>query len=111
MIDSYRFGHVVIDGKGYSHDVIILRERIIANWWRSEGHRLKLEDLKDIYDADIDTLVVGTGAYGMMKVDEDTRNGLKQKGIKVVTAKTKDAVDIYNNLPKERTAACLHLTC
>jgi hypothetical protein len=111
MIDSYRFGHIVIEGKGYSNDVIVLPERIIANWWRSEGHRLKLEDLKEVYDAGIDTLVIGTGAFGMMKVDEDIKKGLERKGIKVIIASTKDAIEIYNKSPKEKTATCLHLTC
>ncbi len=111
MIDSYKFGYIVIDGNGYSHDTIILPERVIANWWRSEGHRLKLEDLKEIFDADIDTLVIGTGAFGMMKVDEHIKSEFEGKGIKVIITYTKDAVDIYNNLPKMKTAACFHLTC
>lgn len=111
MIDSYRFGYIVIDGKGYSKDVIVLPERIITNWWRSEGHRLKLEDLKEIYDTGIDTLIIGTGAFGMMKVDDETKSELERKGIKVIIAPSKDAVDIYNDSLRAKTAACFHLTC
>ncbi|MCK4328483.1 Mth938-like domain-containing protein [candidate division WOR-3 bacterium] len=111
MIDSYEFGHIVIDGESYSNDVIILPDRIITHWWRKEGHRLAIEDLKDIFEENIDTLIVGTGAYGVMKVDEETKRELEKRGIKLIIAPTEDAVKIYNNSTSDKTAACLHLTC
>ena len=43
MIESYRFGKIVINGKSYSSDVIIIGDHVKANWWRREGHRLHIE--------------------------------------------------------------------
>jgi hypothetical protein len=31
-IDSYEFGRIVIDGREYRADVIILPERVVADW-------------------------------------------------------------------------------
>jgi len=45
-IDYYDFGVIIVDGRKYSRDLIITPKRIISNWWRVEGHKLCLEDLK-----------------------------------------------------------------
>ncbi len=110
MIDGYSFGHITVDGKSYLRDLIILPERIVTNWWRKQGHRLITADLDEIFDSDIDKLVIGTGAYGLMKVDEETKDSLKKKGIEFFVAPTREAVNIYNKLEGKK-AACFHLTC
>lgn len=110
MIDSYSFGRIVVDGVSYSRDLIILPDKIITTWWRREGHRLSVDDLKDIETVNIDNLVIGTGAYGLMKVDEGIKRKLEKRGIKVFAAPTKKAVEIYNSLEGEK-AGCFHLTC
>ena len=50
QIESYRFGHIVIDGQSYTRDVILLADRVIPNWWRKEGHALYPEDLAAVAD-------------------------------------------------------------
>jgi hypothetical protein len=42
----YEFGIIVIDGSEYRSDVIISNDRVQDNWWRKEGHRLALDDIK-----------------------------------------------------------------
>lgn len=50
MIEKYEFGMLQVDGEEYHHDVIIYPEgahagqRVDANWWRKEGHRLDVTD-------------------------------------------------------------------
>ncbi|MBE9472531.1 MAG: hypothetical protein IMY75_10535, partial [Chloroflexi bacterium] len=59
-----------------------------------------------------EVLVVGTGAYGMMRVTEETRRALETAGIRLIAAPTAEAVKTYNELREEtRVAAALHLTC
>jgi len=48
MIESYKFGKIVVNGKSYSSDVIIIGNYVKADWWRKEGHCLHIEDLRDI---------------------------------------------------------------
>lgn len=111
-IDSYRFGRVVIDGDAHTKDVIILPDRVIAGWWRREGHALHPEDLEAVIEAAPDVLVVGRGAYGRMEITQGARDTLAAAGIELVSENTEAACQRYNQLREERkAAAALHLTC
>ena len=111
-VEGYRFGRITVDGQEHTQDLIIMPDRVIAGWWRKEGHALHPDDLDAVLEAAPDTLVVGTGAQALMKVTQDTRRVLERAGIQLVAAPTARAVEIYSELRKEgRVAAALHLTC
>jgi hypothetical protein len=55
--------------------------------------------------------VIGTGAYGRMRPDQDTVQRLKARGVTVESLPTGQAVRRYGELEPARTAAALHLTC
>jgi hypothetical protein len=111
-IDSYEFGHIVIDGQSHNKDVIILPDKVIGNWWRIEGHSLHPDDLGAVFAAKPEVLVVGQGAYGRMNVPSDTRRAIEQAGIQVIEQKTGQAYQTYNLMRARRNvAAALHLTC
>jgi len=40
---------MVINGKRYTNDLLILPENISDGWWRKEGHGLHVEDLREIF--------------------------------------------------------------
>ena len=61
-IAGYRFGHVLVNDRELTRDVIVLPNRVIENWWRREGHELAWADLQDVADELPGRLVVGTGA-------------------------------------------------
>lgn len=112
MIEHYDFGEITINGKRYTSDVIIFKEKVYANWWRKEGHQLHPEDLKEVFSRKPAILVVGTGKAGIMKVLPKTEELLKQKQIKLIVDRTDRACHIFNQLsPKEDVVAALHLTC
>jgi len=104
---------LVVDGREYRADLIVLPERVVADWWRLEGHGLAPEDLKEVVAAKVKILVVGTGAYGVMNVAAATADYLASRGVKVEAYDTAKAVRRYNELAAqgERVAAGLHLTC
>ncbi len=113
MIDHYQFGRIVIDGQSYESDVIIYPCWCVDDtWWRDQGHLLQLVDLEDALAAEPDVLVVGTGAYGRMKVAEEVHERLRQLGIDLIAARTAQAVEHVNELVESRrVVAALHLTC
>ena len=113
MIESYKFGRIVIDGKSYSSDVIIIGDKVRADWWRKEGHRLYIEDLKEIINEEIDVLVVGTGYFGLMKVSDEVKRFFAERGVEVIVQKTGEACRTFNKLIESgrKVAAALHLTC
>jgi hypothetical protein len=111
-IDSYKFGQIVIDGQSYTSDVIILPDRVIAGWWRIEGHSLHTQDLQAVFEVSPEVLVIGQGAVSRMRVPDSTCQALKAAGIEVIAQPTKEAIESYNSLRQQRTvAAALHLTC
>jgi len=110
-IEGYRFGRVLVDGEEQIRDVIVLPNRVVANWWRNEGHALALQDLEDVLAELPERLVVGTGAMGQMVPEPGTLENLRARGIEVETMPTDEAVRRYGQLDPARTAAALHLTC
>jgi len=112
-IDSYQFGRIVIEGKGYNSDCIILSDSVQSDWWREQGHSLSVEDLKEFISAKPSVLIVGCGASGLVKVPEQTRQALQENDIRLEVLDTHKAVQRFNELSKagENIAAALHLTC
>ena len=112
MIDSYDFGIITIDGKHYTTDVVIFPDRVQSNWWRREGHQLRVEDIEGAVAEKPEVLIVGTGYHGLMEVMPETRDYLESRGIQVVAEKTGNACKTFNELVKSRRViAALHLTC
>ncbi|MDH7486539.1 MAG: MTH938/NDUFAF3 family protein [Anaerolineae bacterium] len=111
-IESYRFGSIRVDGQTHSKDVIILPERVVAGWWRQEGHTLWPDDLKAVFEAAPEVLVVGSGSVGRMEVPAYTRQQIEAAGIELIVERTAEACQTYNRLRQtRRVAAALHLTC
>jgi hypothetical protein len=112
-IDSYKFGHIVVDGAAYNSDVIIVAGAVQPNWWRKRGHLLSTEDLEAIIEAKPSVLVIGCGASAMMKVPKEVLQALSAHGIECEVLDTHEAVQRFNQLSAEgaNVAATLHLTC
>lgn len=112
-IDSYSFGKIVIDGKPYGSDVIVFPDRVQSNWWRKEGHNLSFEDLDLIIEYKPDTIIIGRGASGVMKVSEEIIKQLEDEGYTVHAPKSNEACKLFNELiaQDERVVLGIHLTC
>jgi len=112
IIDSYRFGLIVVNGKHYTSDVIIFPDRVHDNWWRNTSHQLHLDELSEAIAAKPEVLIVGTGASGLMKVLPEVEQSLEAQGIKLIAQPTGEACNLYNQLcHSQRVVATLHLTC
>lgn len=114
MIDSYNFGHIVVDKIPYDRDVIVFPDRVQDNWWRKEGHRLQLEDIRDaLEEAQPNALVVGMGKFGLMKVNKAVKRYLEERNIKLFAESTEKATKIYNRLilTEDKVLGAFHLTC
>lgn len=112
-IDSYQFGKIVIDGKSYTSDLIILGDTVQPDWWREQGHSLTAEDVKSILKAKPSVLVVGCGASGLMEIPDQTRQALKERDIQLEAFDSYKAVQKFNEFSEAgvNVAAAIHLTC
>jgi hypothetical protein len=111
-IDEYSFGHIKIDDRTYTSDVIIHPDGVQAEWWRIQGHSLDLRDLDSIWAWEPVVLVIGTGMSGVMQVPEETGRLIRQREVELVVEPTEQACQTYNrHSAVRRTVAALHLTC
>lgn len=115
MIEHYAFGVMVVQGKRYNRDLILLPDKVIEGWWRRMGHEICREDLKPILEnANVpEILVVGTGYSGLVKILPEAESALKEHGIKLIAKPTGEAYKLYNDLLKagKKVAGAFHLTC
>jgi hypothetical protein len=111
LIEEYSFGRIVISGKEYTKDIIIIGGKVYPNWFRKRGHFLEKEDLGPILEAEIRTLIIGIGYNSVMRVGEGVREYCREKGIKLIELGSREAVDKVNELMGEGVAAGIHLTC
>ena len=111
-IDSYEFGRIVVDGRAYSQDLILLPDEIQDSWWRQESHLLQIADLSGVLAANPEVLIVGQGQPGKMQVDAALADYLKENRIELLAMPTAQACTTFNALAaKRKVAAALHLTC
>ncbi|MGC9336011.1 MAG: Mth938-like domain-containing protein [Anaerolineae bacterium] len=111
-IEAYRFGRIVVDGQAHTKDLIVLPDRVVTGWWRQQGHRLSVQDLDPVFQANPEVLIVGQGTFGRLTVPEETRHAVEARGIELIAQPTPRACDTYNQMRGERqVAAALHLTC
>lgn len=111
--EEFKFGSVKIDGQIYGSDIVVLPPRVMANWWRKEGHRLYTEDLAEVLAYRPAILIIGTGTSGHMWVPEETVSDMESAGITMEIMNTDKACDRFNELYEvgERVAVAMHLTC
>jgi len=104
---------MVIDGIPYTHDLIINKNKVLADWWRKRSHHLILADIPSLQNEKPDVFIVGTGKFGLMKVDREVIEYCDQQGIELICKDTSSAADAYNDLQNsgKRIIAAFHLTC
>jgi len=112
-ISEYRFGRVKVDGRTYHHDVLVFKSEVLSPWVRREGHSLYPEDLEWLVPRRPGILIIGTGAFGRLRVPEETKAWLTEQGIELIALSTKRAIEEYNRRARAgvEVACGLHLTC
>jgi hypothetical protein len=110
-LESYSFGRLTVDGQEHARDLIVLPDRVVADWWRREGHSLAMEDLDGVLDELPARLVLGIGAHGRLRPEPGVIAELERRGVRVECLPTEAAVRRYGELDERGTAAALHLTC
>jgi hypothetical protein len=112
-IDSCSFGSMVINGKTYRDDLIVLPDgKILKPWWRKQGHQLGMDDLQELIDSSPEIIVVGTGVSGRVIPDKNLEKDLAKLLIEFTALPNEEAIKVFNQLAAEkRTGGGFHLTC
>jgi len=120
MIEEYKFGSIIIDGKAHNQDVEVRWTDEVLSWQRQESHVIDIGDVERAVGQNPDTIVLGTGESGMAGVTEKCQRFIKEKGIELIIDKTAEAVRTFNvicekSLEEEgkqrKVIGLFHLTC
>ncbi len=114
MVNSYRFGEIVIEQTTYNKDVKILSDgQVVHPWWRREGHSVDPEDVEDLLRDEPQVIVLGMGQPGRMRASSRLLPELEKRGIRLVEKPTQEAVEELRNSLEQGTRVCagFHLTC
>ena len=120
MIDEYRFGQLIIDGKIYNNDVEVRWNDEVLLWLRAESHKIRPKDVKRAVEADPEIIVIGTGEEAKAEVDEEAKREIRSKGIRLIIDATDDAAKTFNIIKEEsleeegvqaKVIGLFHLTC
>lgn len=116
-IDGFNFGFIIIDGKQYVHDVLILPDGTIKEREPGRGrigsHSITINEIANLHNMHADVIVIGTGAVGNVKLAEEAEGYLDSFNFNPVILPTALAVEKYNletSLGK-RVGGLIHITC
>lgn len=115
-IDSTEFGNIVVNGKKYG-DILIIegsvisrdKEKIRALYGSS--HVLRKEEARELLKGNPEAVVIGSGQYGALKVDEEAALIIKESA-ELIVAQTPQTIKKFNELSRsKRVNALIHVTC
>lgn len=110
------FGEIEVEGQRYPHDVVIERGEVRK---RRKGPSKPFRDRYGHTPLSADeaipwrgrTLVVGTGAGGMLPVMPEVLAEARRRGITLVAVPTEEACRLLRDEHPEDVNAVLHVTC
>lgn len=116
-IDEVSFGSVTVDGETFDGDIHIradgkLRKRK-KKWARKDygtSHVIGPRELKKALRKDAEALIIGAGFDEMVRLADEGRELLEERGIRWQIAPTPRAVEAWNETGG-RKALILHVTC
>lgn len=116
-IDSFNSGFIVIDGKQYVADVLILPDGRVKEREPGKGrlgsHRITSSEIENLCQTQPEVILVGTGASGLARLSDDAEVYQQQARLNLVVLPSSEAVKKFNQLAGEgkRVAAIFHITC
>lgn len=117
-INKVSWGKVRIDGQGY-HQVLLVGDEVIEresdklHELFGTTHQIGKWEKEKLLSGDPEIILIASGWSGLVKIDEEFKNRLKEKDIELQVILTPKVVERYNQLIKEgkRVNALIHTTC
>jgi hypothetical protein len=111
MIEEYTYGCFRADGKEFLGDLMI--RNCEPHYWQTlEGRKLEIKDVDKLLEEEPEVFVIGTGAGGLLKVDEEIRKHVMSwsvghnKKIFLYIEKNTDAIKRINEAMKQGKNVC-----
>lgn len=113
MIEEYKFGSIIIDGKDYNQDIEVRWTGEVLPWQREESHLIGKEDVKRTIEESPDLIIIGSGESGIAEVSQEAKEKILSEGIGLIIEKTEKATKSFNDAQKQgrKVIGLFHLTC
>ena len=118
IIDSFKSGSIVISGKTYTRDVLILPDGTVkqrkSGFWKFGSHIVNKSEIDELLTANPQVVVVGTGtgAKAELGVGLDVESRVAGARVELIALPSEEAVQRLNRLVDagKRVAALIHIT-
>jgi hypothetical protein len=116
-IDKTKFGSITISGKKYENDILIRlngkaekRNKKLSKEVFGTSHIISLAEAEYVFEAGAESIIIGTGQSGMLKLSDEASEFFNQKHCRVDLRTTPEAMEHWNKA-KGQTIALFHITC
>ena len=116
-INDTTFGSITVNGKEYSHDIVIRlsgevekRKKKLSKEKYDTSHKLSLEEAKHIFEEGARQLIIGSGQTGCVELSNEAAQFFLDEECKVQLLPTKEAVLAWNDA-EGQTIGMFHITC
>lgn len=116
-IERARFGSIQVNGKKYTHDIIIVpgvgvrrRAKELSKDLYGTSHKFSLAEAEHVYAVGITRLIIGTGMFGRVRLMPDAQEFFDLRGVRVDCLRTGQAAAAWNSA-EGALLAVFHVTC
>jgi hypothetical protein len=116
-IDKTKFGSITVSGKKYEHDLLIRldgevskRKKRLSKDVFGTSHILSLAEAEYIFEDGAETIIIGSGQSGLLKLSSEAAAFFQQKECKVELLPTPEAIHLWNKA-ESLTIGMFHITC
>jgi hypothetical protein len=117
MIEATAFGSILINGESFSHDVlirmsgkIVKRKKKLSKQVYDTSHIVSLAEAEYVYETGCETLIVGSGQYGVLTLSEQAKVFFEKQDCEVILQPTPDAIKTFNQTTRQKIGL-FHVTC
>ena len=97
---------ITIDGAGEVHK----RKKKLSKEVYGTSHTISRAEAEHVYELGAETLIIGTGQYGLVTLSEEAEAFLAAQGVGVRMAPTPEAIGVWN-AHEGRAIGLFHITC
>jgi len=117
-IETFEFDSIIIDGKKYNHDILILPDGTIEKRKASTrfgigNHLINKKEINELVKSNPEVIIVGTGTNAWAQLANDAELCAKEAMIELIALPSEKVKELFNQLIHEgkRVAALIHITC
>ncbi|TET50484.1 MAG: hypothetical protein E3J64_08160 [Anaerolineales bacterium] len=116
-IDRSKFGSITLDGDVFEHDVVVrlsgrvdMRDRALSKDVYGTSHVISLAEAKHVFEEGAESLIVGAGRYGRVKLSPEAAEYFEERGCQVQLLPMRRAVKAWNRA-EGAVIGLFHISC